>query len=137
MTIFDILKTILEKNKDLQDENFEDLKEFNPYMIQRWISMHSDLYASLLNESSNRTWKVLDDKDAWYKFYMSIIPKSKNKKINYIKKGTKEKSKTIEKELIEHIAGIYEISQKEALLYIEFGEVDIKLLKKILKKETV
>lgn len=136
MMIFDILKVILEKRQDLLDEDLEDLKEFNPYMIQRWLSMYSSDMAKLLNSTSNTAWKVLENKEEWYKFYMAVIPKSKNKKINYIKKIAKEKAKSLDTELIEHVAKMYEISKKEAKEYIEFGEVDIKLLKKVFKKET-
>jgi len=86
MTIFDIISGVLfKKKKDLID-NVDDAKQFQPYLVNRWISMHGPDDARLINETVNRFGHVFKDKTDLYKFMVEVLPQYRFKRINYIKK---------------------------------------------------
>jgi len=90
MTIFDIISGILfKKNPDLLD-NIDDTKQFQPFLVNRWVSMHGPTDAVLINETVNRYGHVFTDKTDLYKFMVHVLPTYKFKKIPYIKKIKKE-----------------------------------------------
>lgn len=127
--IFDILDDIIVKKQNILDQNEELGDEFAPYLTQRWLSMYSDDFAQILNSSSNILWKSLEEKSDWYKFFLAVVPKSRKKRINYIKKNKTRIKKDNIKEIIECLSQELEISQREAKLYIEQNIVDLKQLK--------
>lgn len=90
MTIFDIISGILfKKNKTLLD-NVDDTKQFQPFLVNRWISMHSGNDATLVNETVNKFGHVFNNKSDLYRFMVDVFPTYRFKKIPYIKKTAKE-----------------------------------------------
>ena len=100
MTIFDILSAILYTKKPIE-LNLENEKEFNLFMVNRWISMHSPEKAALINSTTNKWWSLFDTKQQQFNFLMHLLNKSKYKKIDYIKKATKQKKADDEKQMME------------------------------------
>lgn len=90
MTIFDIISGILFKKKPDLLNNIDDTKQFQPFLVNRWVSMHSPTDAVLINETVNRYGHVFTDKTDLYKFMVHVLPTYKFKKIPYIKKAKKE-----------------------------------------------
>lgn len=100
MTIFDILSSLLFTKKPIE-LNLENEKEFNLFMVNRWISMHSPEKAALINSTTNKWWSLFDTKQEQFNFLMHLLNKSKYKKIDYIKKVAKQKKADEEKQMIE------------------------------------
>jgi hypothetical protein len=100
MTIFDILSAILYTKKPIE-LNLENEKEFNLFMVNRWISMHSPEKAALINSTTNKWWSLFDTKQQQFDFLMHLLNKSKYKKIDYIKKVAKQKKADDEKQMLE------------------------------------
>lgn len=131
MNVFDQIKDIITDKKNILSNNCDMEKEFSPYMMQRWLSFYSPQIAQIVNNSSNVLWKVIDDKQVWYKLFIGITPKLKFKSIKYIKKNKEEKSSVkLDKDMISYLAKRFELSEREIKSYLESGTVDIKLLKK-------
>lgn len=116
MTIFTILDDIF-RNKTGELINNNEFNEAlqSPYMLQRWVSMHSTQSALLVSETTNKLCKGLsDDKEMWYKLYLTVIDKSKSyKKIRYLKRDKKVMNEDRDK-MIAELARRYETSKKEA-----------------------
>lgn len=90
MTIFDIIGGILfKKDPDLLN-NVDDTKQFQPFLVNRWISMHGPNDAKIINETVNRYGHVFTNKADLYKFMVNIFPQYRFKRIPYIKKNNKE-----------------------------------------------
>lgn len=86
MNIFDIISGILfKKNEDLIS-NVDDAKHFQPFLVNRWVSMHSGNDAKIINETVNRYGHVFTEKADLYKFMVNVLPKHSFSRINYIKK---------------------------------------------------
>jgi hypothetical protein len=120
--LFDYLNNILyDKEKELLEEN----NEFVPFLIQRWLSMHSPEVAYILNETTNRYWAAMGDKQDWYNMLMTQLPRVKFKKLQYIKKPKETNNK--DDELIKRLADNMEISQREVRLLLEKESVDKKM----------
>jgi hypothetical protein len=100
MTIFDILSSILYTKKPIE-LNLENEKEFNLFMVNRWISMHSPEKAALINSTTNKWWSLFDTKQDQFDFLMHLLSKNKYKKIDYIKKAAKQKKADEEKQMLE------------------------------------
>lgn len=105
-----------------------DDKEFQPFLVQRWCTMHSSSVAFIINETTNKYWSAYDDNLTWYKALDTIIPKCKYKKIVYIKKSKKE-VESKEKEYIQKVANSLEISTRELINYIRDNNLKITLPK--------
>jgi ribosomal protein L20A (L18A) len=131
VNIFETLTDIICYKKNRLADNIEDETEFIPFMVQKWLSFHSNINAEIVNVTTNRMWKSLgNDKQLWYKFYTAIIPRSTNKHTKYIKKAEKTKEKKIDDALISMLASRFELSKREIKLYIEDGKIDISKFKK-------
>jgi hypothetical protein len=89
MQIFEYIKNILFFKKEYVQENTEDIKQYNIYMVNRWISMNDSESANMINETTNKRNYLDNDRDMHYKLLLNIIPKQKYKKITYIKKEEK------------------------------------------------
>jgi hypothetical protein len=86
MTIFDIIGGILfNKKKDLLD-NVDDTKHYQPFLVNRWISMHDGSSAQIVNETINRYGHIFTDKRDQYRFLVEVLPGHRFKRIDYIKK---------------------------------------------------
>ena len=65
MTIFDFLSSVLTSKKYIELDT-ECEKEFNLYMMNRWLSMYSPDVASLINATTNQWWSIFDNKQQQY-----------------------------------------------------------------------
>ena len=119
-TIFTYINHILFYKKGDKLENVDDEAQFNGYMINRWLSMYSPQAATVINHTTNRYYSIFDTRKDNYKFLVSIMPKSKPYRINYIKKTHKDKTDK-NKDAILFLAKSYEMSQREIRLYINNG----------------
>ena len=136
MTIFEQLEDIISEKHNKLEEDCELEKEFVPFMTQRWLSFYSPQFAQIVNYSSNVLWKAIDEKQLWYKLFSGIIPKSKFRSIEYVKKNKEGKpSIKIDKEIVTYLAESFELSKREIQKYLESGTVDTKLLKKQLQSD--
>ena len=130
--LFDFIKDILyEKKGDLLD-NPDNHIEFQPYMLQRWMSMYSPDMAKIINLTTHRLDPIYNDKNEWYKALLTIIPKGKFKRIKYIKKNKQKIPTESDKErqrVIGLIAKNKQISRREVEFYIKECKIDIKKLK--------
>ena len=137
VTIFDWIKEITGTKKQWSSFSEEDQKQFNPYMVHRYISMYEP-YIEVANVAQ---LLPQNDKEKIYKFYCSMIPKN-NVWLKYVK-GSKKKPNEV---VLKHIAEYYTISLGEAedYLYIlgkegvehileKFG-LEQKEIKKLLKE---
>ena len=86
MTIFDIIGGILFNKKPDLLSNIDDTKQFQPFLVNRWVSMHGPNDARIVNETVNRYGHVFTDKTDLYKFMVHVLPKHKFSRISYIKK---------------------------------------------------
>jgi hypothetical protein len=127
-TIFDHLSNITFKKKDWNSLSELDQKSFSPYLINRWLSMDMD-FIEIVDMFQKYTIGPLDKKHV-YQLYHDILPKMKiyNKYI----KG--KKAKEYNKDLLEMLTSHYQISKRDAKLYIDFWkENGIDDLKNLLK----
>jgi hypothetical protein len=122
ITIFDILKDVLNTKSGTLTKESDFSTTFNPYLVQRWVSMDSKENAHLVNETTNKLWSGLeDDKELWYKLYLTLLNKKNYRKIAYIKKSEKVVNEKREKE-IEDLAKQYKLSKREVEQYLELVE---------------
>ncbi len=112
LSLFDHLNNLSDKKIEF---NPEDHKNYEPYKINRFISM-CDLYIGLVNNIN----KYDVPKDIHYKYYFNTIPKRKQY-FNYI---SKEKDK-------------YKESRKNIMTYFECGSKDVNEYLKILTDEQI
>ena len=127
-TIFDYLNDILFHKKGNKLDNIDDHGQYNPYMINRWLSMYSPNVATIINETTNKYYSIFDTKPESYNFLVKIIPKQKPFRIRYIKKVKAEKDDTAQ--VIDFLSESLEISKREIRYYIESNNIDIEELKK-------
>lgn len=114
MSVFDFIQDILYKKKGDLLTNSDATSELVPFMINRWVSMHSPQNAILINETANTLWPAFQTKQEWYSFYLGVVPKSKFKKIEYIKKTEKQKKEKEEGvNEIKMLAKNLQISERE------------------------
>jgi hypothetical protein len=137
VTLFDWLKEITGTKKQWSSFSEEDQKQFNPYMVHRYISM----YEPYIEVSNVAQLLPQNDKEKIYQFYCNMIPKN-NIWLKYIKGSRKKPNEKI----LKCIADYYTISlgeaedyiyilKKEGINYIlEKSGVDEKEIKKLLKE---
>lgn len=131
--MFNIIQDILYKKTGDQLQNVDSEAEFVPYMIGRWVSMHSPECATIINATTNRLWSICQTKQEWYTFFLNVLPKVKFKRIEYIKKPKADKEKIEDKEAMQFIADRLELSSREVKYYVEEYDIDISPIKKALK----
>jgi hypothetical protein len=134
MIIFDFLKDILYRKKGNLCDKAEDENDFNAYITQRWLSMHSPQVAKIVNDTTNRMWPIFEEKKQWYQAMMCFIPRTVFKKISYIKKEkTEDNLDKDEQAIIKLLANNHQLSQREIRLYIDEYGLDIERFKKQIK----
>jgi hypothetical protein len=111
MELFDYLKALTERNEELDFDNDEVRKGYQPYMINRFVSM-SEVYIPVVNEIN----KYEVPKDVHYRYMFSILPKRKQF-FKYIK-GNKDLSLT-EKKILAHY---FNVGMREAEEFIRMME---------------
>lgn len=124
MNIFTFITDILFKKKGNLLNNVDQESEYNPYMICRWISMYSPEAATIINHTCNKYYSVFETKESHYNFLCNIIPKSKPRKLNYIKKSQKKPDKDYD-QIIDILASNLEISKKEINYYVKTHNIDL------------
>jgi len=103
MTIFDWLNEISYNKRPWSSFNSEDHESFNPYMINRFISMKEN-YIDFVNAIQ----KYSINKESLYNYYCQLIPKRKTF-FRYIK----PKKSTLNSNLITILAKYFELSERE------------------------
>lgn len=103
MTIFDWLNEISYNKRSWSSFNSEDHESFNPYMINRFISMKEN-YIDFVNAIQ----KYSVNKESLYNYYCQLIPKRKTF-FRYIK----PKKSTLNSNLITILAKYFELSERE------------------------
>ena len=120
MTLFDWLNEITVSKRHWSEFSEKDKDEFNPYMINRFLSMDKD-YIELVNFVQNIPYT---EKEKYYNIYKDLIP-TRKVWLKYVK--SKIKGPNIE--LVSIIAEHFQVSQKEAKEYIEIlGKDNLKLI---------
>jgi hypothetical protein len=117
MTIFDIIGDILFTKKGNCLQTVDQESEFQPYIVNRWLSMHSPLVAKHSN-ILNKYLGVFDNKKDLYNLFLAVFPKVSFKKINYIKKVKEKKEE--QDENIKLISKNLELSEREINQYVAF-----------------
>lgn len=121
MTFFDILSYLFYKNKPKdRDLVEEDIQQFTPYMVNRWLSFYDKAQCVFVNETLNKFSTIEDNKSSIFKFYYELIPRLKFKRISYNKKIKEEKSDSDKQKDILMIAKNHNISSREVQLYMDF-----------------
>ena len=135
MTIFDWLNEISYSKRPWSLFNNEDRESFNPYMINRFISMKEN-YIDFVNTIQ----KYPINKESLYNYYCQLIPKRKTF-FRYIK----PKKSTLNSNLITILAKYFELSEREIrdsyyLVGKDYSQnilqnigIDDKQIKKLLK----
>lgn len=103
MTIFDWLNEVSYNKRPWSSFNSEDHESFNPYMINRFISMKEN-YIDFVNAIQ----KYPVSKELLYNYYCQLIPKRKTF-FRYIK----PKKSTLNSNLITILAKYFELSKRE------------------------
>jgi hypothetical protein len=116
MNFFDILRTLLFAKKAAEDLCSEGLQQFSPFMVNRWVSFYDKSKSIFINETFNKFASLFEDKNEMYKLYFNLIPQSKFKKINYIKKKKESQEEDIR---VSVIAKNNMLSKREVLQYID------------------
>ena len=104
-TLFDWLKELKGKKRDWDSFSDTERESFNPYMVNRFLSMHQP-FIELVNYVQTIPYT---DKEKYYKVYCGLLPKQ-NVWLKYIKSNMKQPKK----ELVEALAAIYDCSTREA-----------------------
>lgn len=116
MNFFDILKALLFDKKKEERPDADTLQSFTPYMVNRWLSFYDKAKAVFVNETLNRFSLIFDNKEDQYELYTNLIPRSKFKRISYIKK---KKEATEEDENISIISKNHMLSKREVQMYVD------------------
>jgi len=106
MTLFDWLKELTGKKRDWDSFSDKERESFNPYMVNRFLSMHEP-FVELVNYVQTIPYT---EKQKYYTVYCQLLPK-KNVWLKYIKSKMKQPTK----ELVSAISQIMECSQREAI----------------------
>jgi hypothetical protein len=105
MTLFDWLKELTGKKRDWDSFSDKERESFNPYMVNRFLSMHQP-FVELVNYVQSIPYT---EKKKYYAVYCELLPKQ-NVWLKYIK--SKMKQPTVE--LVSALADIMECSRREA-----------------------
>ena len=105
MTLFDWLKELTGKKRDWDSFSSKERESFNPYMVNRFLSMHQP-FVELVNYVQTIPYT---DKKKYYMMYCNLLPKQ-NVWLKYIKSKMKQPTS----ELVDAIAQIMECSRREA-----------------------
>lgn len=115
MNLFNYLNNLIFTKKQPSRNTVEQASDYQPFLINRWCSMHDKQTANIINTTVNTMFPVFEDKTKHYSFLHKILPRAKFSKINYIKKVKKEPLP----EQIAQLARNVELSQREINHYVE------------------
>ena len=89
MQIFDYIINVLFFKKPFQEENVEEIKQYNVFMVNRWVSMCDSESSNMINETTNKLNYLQNDREMHYKMLLNVLPQKKFKRIEYLKKTEK------------------------------------------------
>jgi hypothetical protein len=124
MTLFDWLKELTGKKRDWDSFSDKERESFNPYMVNRFLSMHQP-FVELVNYVQTIPYT---NKKQYYTVYCGLLPKQ-NVWLKYIKPKMKQPNK----KLLDTIASLYEVSTKQASDWV--GILDKKYIKEALQQQ--
>mgnify|MGYP003142202758 CR=1 FL=1 len=124
MTLFDWLKELTGKKRDWDSFSDKEKESFNPYMVNRFLSMHQP-FIELINYVQTVPYT---DKEKYYRLYCNLLPKQ-NVWLKYIKPQMKQPNK----KLLETIASLYEVSTRQAASWVDL--LDKKYIEEALQKQ--
>ena len=119
MTIFDIIGDLLYNKKGIL-QTVDQESEFQPYIVNRWLSMHSTYVAKHAN-IVGKYFSTFDNKRDLYNLFKAVFPKVPYKKISYIKKIKENKADVDEN--IALVAKNLELSEREIKEYVAFKDI--------------
>jgi hypothetical protein len=116
--MFEIINDILgsKNGESLDRSDFDD--EFKLYMIQRWISMHSDFNVEIMNRTVNSLYNTLDARQQFAMMLM-LLP-STGVRRKYMKSRKPKSTNKVEDNGVD-LSGYYEESTSkidESLKYV-------------------
>ena len=126
MTIIDWINQLLVNKKHWNEFTEDEQKKFNPFIINRWLSMDKD-FIEIVNVFQKYAIGTLESREV-YKWYCDVLPQGK--RFNRYIKGKSDKK--YDKELIDIISKYFECSKlqtKEYLQLISHNEL-IEILEK-------
>ena len=86
MNIFDIIDGLaFAKKRDIFNTP-EAEKEYQPFLVNRWLSMLDPTAARIVNDTVNRMSQVLPTSQDQYNMLVNLLPTYPKQRINYIKK---------------------------------------------------
>jgi len=124
MTLFDWLKELTGKKRDWDSFSDKERESFNPYMVNRFLSMHQP-FVELVNYVQTIPYT---NKKKYYTVYCGLLPKQ-NVWLKYIKPKMKQPNK----KLLDTIASLYEVSTKQAADWVNI--LDKKYIKEALQQQ--
>jgi len=124
MTLFDWLSELTGKKRDWDSFSDKERESFNPYMVNRFLSMHQP-FVELVNYVQTIPYT---DKKKYYTVYCGLLPKQ-NVWLKYIKSSMKQPNK----KLVETIASLYEVSTAQAVDWVNI--LDKKYIKEALQQQ--
>lgn len=90
--LFDTINYLLfEKRKSELDNEL--LEYFQPYVVTRYMTFFSNDFVQYANESLNKYGQIFKTKEDQFRFFENIIPATRKKRINYVKRPKEEKVK--------------------------------------------
>ena len=107
-TIFDWLKEVTYNKTPWNNFTSDQIKSFEPYMVNRFLSMNPD-YSELVNYVQTIPYT---EKEKYYRIYCEFTPKKQ-----FFQKYIKSTKKSPPKDIIEQISKYYECSFGEAENY--------------------
>lgn len=124
MKLFDWLKELTGKKRDWDSFTDKEKESFNPYMVNRFLSMHQP-FVELVNYVQTIPYT---SKEKYYTVYCGLLPKQ-NVWLKYIKSSMKQPNK----KLLETIASLYEVSTAQAADWVNI--LDKKYIKEALQQQ--
>lgn len=112
---FNVLKNLTETKVSFKDLSQEELKDVNPYLLNRYLSMNKD-YIDIVNYCQ---FIPQDKKEQYYKIYLGLIPQKKVW-LNYIKSKVKQPDKN----LLKILANYFECSTREIKDYLKIISIE-------------
>lgn len=110
-TIFDNINDVFYNKTSWEEYSETDKKKFNPFMMNRWISMNPD-YIGIINYLQQYTIGILNNREV-YKLFKDLFPKIKFF-TKYVK-GEKEDVDKIPPALIEALCNDFNWDKRETI----------------------
>lgn len=86
MNIFDAIDTIAFSKKTVPPDSVDMQSTWQPYMVNRWLSMLDGSAATIINATVNKYHQVFANKQDYLQFMTQVMPRYRKQKIQYIKK---------------------------------------------------